>query len=748
MLAGKSTCKEKALLATRESEYFAAANTLIARWLLAACALSVVAASPAATAHPGPEKSVLILYSFSDRSVFDPLESLKSAVRSQVQAPVNFYVEYMETQRFEDPDYETSFSQTLRHAHAGEKLDLVVVVAFPALRFAVLHRDAIFPGVPIVFSSVHEGGIRGRKMWPGVTGVTVPVDVGGTLALALRMHPNMKTVAVVTGTSEFERYWLGVVHSELRRYEGKLNVIDLVGLPANQLLERASALPPNTFVLYQTSPRDSIQPVIGAYDALAIISRRLPTYSIFSYCLDHGCIGGSYSAAGDQSRRTAKLAARILSGEEPENIPVAHGSAGPVRVDWRQLRKWKLPEAALPAGSVVLYREPTAWQRHKGLIAAIILGIAAQTFWMIALLWQRARARRALATLSESEERFQRMADTAPALIWMSDKCGRITYLNEKRLDFTSGTPKAGLGDAWTQYIHPDDLQNVHRANSRALGCREGFSKEYRLRRRDGVYRWMLDIASPRTSGDGSFVGFIGSAIDVTEQKLAKEALERVSGRLIEAQEKERSRIARELHDDICQRLALLSLELEQAIEGSETAQNDSRWPAIRRQCSEIASDVQALSHELHSSKLDYLGLAAAVRSFCGEFSKQHGVVVDFKVGEMPKHLSREVSLCLFRIAQEALHNGLKHSGVYEFTVRLSGTPDHVNLEIRDSGIGFDLDQVIKGNGLGLVSMQERIHVVSGSISIDSKPNRGTRVIASVPLNTNTAALAAGTGAA
>jgi signal transduction histidine kinase len=94
------------------------------------------------------------------------------------------------------------------------------------------------------------------------------------------------------------------------------------------------------------------------------------------------------------------------------------------------------------------------------------------------------------------------------------------------------------------------------------------------------------------------------------------------------------------------------------------------------------------------------------------------------------------------------LHNGLKHSGVYEFTVRLSGTPDHVNLEIRDSGIGFDLDQVIKGNGLGLVSMQERIHVVSGSISIDSKPNRGTRVIASVPLNTNTAALAAGTGAA
>lgn len=135
-------------------------------------------------------------------------------------------------------------------------------------------------------------------------------------------------------------------------------------------------------------------------------------------------------------------------------------------------------------------------------------------------------------------------------------------------------------------------------------------------------------MASPRVNGDGSFSGFIGSAIDVTDQKLAQEALEKGSGQLIEAQEKERSRIARDLHDDICQRLALLSMELEQAnrtLNGSPTVTNE-RLEEIQRHCSQIADDVQALSHQLHSSKLDYLGIVAAIRGFCKEFAKQHQV--------------------------------------------------------------------------------------------------------------------------
>ncbi len=157
------------------------------------------------------------------------------------------------------------------------------------------------------------------------------------------------------------------------------------------------------------------------------------------------------------------------------------------------------------------------------------------------------------------------MADTTPSLVWMCNPQGKVTYLNERRIAFTGSDSNAGYGDSWTTYVHPDDLRNLQDRMSQGLKNQQAFSREYRLRRSDGVYRWMFDVTSPRVNGDGSFGGFIGSAIDVTDQKLAQQALEKLSGQLIEAQEKERARIARDLHDDICQRLALLSMEIVQA---------------------------------------------------------------------------------------------------------------------------------------------------------------------------------------
>jgi PAS domain S-box-containing protein len=204
--------------------------------------------------------------------------------------------------------------------------------------------------------------------------------------------------------------------------------------------------------------------------------------------------------------------------------------------------------------------------------------------------------------------------------------------MNERRIAFTGPDPKAGYSDTWAAYVHPDDLKNVSDTVSEALKSHQPFSREYRLRRGDGAYRWIFDVASPRVNGDGSFGGFIGSAIDTTDQKLAQQALEKVSGQLIEAQEKERSRIARDLHDDICQRLALLSMELAQTNRSSSGSSETLKKSLadIQKHCSEIAGDVQSLSHQLHSSKLDYLGIVTAIRGFCVEFSKQHQVDIEF----------------------------------------------------------------------------------------------------------------------
>jgi PAS domain S-box-containing protein len=673
------------------------------------------------------------LYSFTDRKVQDELEILKSTMRSHVGTPVDFHVEYLGSARFDAPGYEKGVIESLASVYGGKKIDLVIADYYPALRFAVDHRQELFPGAPIVFSSVPPKRLEGQKPWPGVTGITMNVDLQGTIDLALRLQPDTKNAAVVVGTAETDRYWGAAIDQDLRRHQPSLNVIDFLGLPPDRLLKQVSALPPHTVVFFQAIPEEEAQPVIGTYEIVSTIAQQFPTYCFVNRCLGHGAIGGSYPNPVEQEIDGGELAARVLLGEAPENIPVVHGPPARVHVDWRQLRRWNIPESALPPGAGVSYRQPTLWERYGKYVGAVILLILVQAMLIIGLLWQRARNRKADLRLRESEKRFRLMADTTPALIWMCDEEGTVTYLNDRRIDFTGRDLAAGFGDLWSAYIHPDDVQSVQAANRRALEKQQGYSKEYRLRRRDGVYRWMLDVAAPRVNGDGSFAGFVGSAADITDQKLAQEALEKIGGKLIEAQEEERSRIARELHDDICQRLALLSMELEQASRGSNSGRSP-KLEEIRRHCAEIAGDVQALSHKLHSSKLEYLGLAAAIRSFCREFSQQHDVSVEFADENVPNFLPRDISLSLFRVTQEGLQNALKHSGVGQFSVSLRGSANEIQLGVSDHGAGFDVEAAKLDRGLGLVSMQERAHLVHGTFTIESSQNGGTRILVRVPL--------------
>ena len=340
--------------------------------------------------------------------------------------------------------------------------------------------------------------------------------------------------------------------------------------------------------------------------------------------------------------------------------------------------------------------------------------------------------------LLESETRFRVMSDTAPAFIWTSDREGKLTYLNKRALNFTGAKAEESNGDGWYNYIHLDDLTEFLQAKDRALQVRERFVSEYRVRRSDGVYRWMFDVGNPRFDVEGFFVGFIGSAVDTTDQKLAREALEKVGGQLIAAQEKERSHIARELHDDICQRLAMLSLRIEKVTKSWSLGQMPAgdQLEQIWQQCSNLTGDVQALSHELHPSVLDNLGLVTAIKSFCREFSEQSGATVHFSHSDIPDSLTREVSLSFFRVVQEALHNAAKYSGVKQFEVNLQGKSGGMELEIVDRGMGFDIENSKNIEGLGLVSMRERILMLNGKISIESKPNAGTTIRAYVPLTT------------
>ena len=219
-------------------------------------------------------------------------------------------------------------------------------------------------------------------------------------------------------------------------------------------------------------------------------------------------------------------------------------------------------------------------------------------------------------------------------------------------------------------------------------------------------------------------------------RKMAEEALTSVNRRLIDAEERERARIARDLHDDIGQRVALLHVKFEQLRTDlpNWTVAALAMMDELLKQLEEVSTDIQDLVHDLHSPKLEYLGLVKTMESFCKEFGHQQKVEIDFRSHDLRSPVPIDVSLSLFRVLQEALHNSVKHSGVRQFEVELFEEADAVHLIVRDLGFGFNPEAAIKGRGLGLVSMQERMKLVKGEFSIDSQLKRGTTIHASVLL--------------
>jgi len=333
--------------------------------------------------------------------------------------------------------------------------------------------------------------------------------------------------------------------------------------------------------------------------------------------------------------------------------------------------------------------------------------------------------------LRESEQRFRLMANHAPVMIWMSGVDKRPEYFNQTWLDFTGRSLETELNAGLREITHPDDFERCRKDYYEAFDSRRPFTKECRVRRHDGEYRWLLDTGIPRVLSDGSFAGFIGCCIDITDHKRAEEVLSNVSRQLIGAQEQERARIGRELHDDISQRLALFSAGLEQLRENPSGVAK--YLPELIDAVNQLSTDVQSLSHDLHAAKLEYLGALAGMKSWVRETAERRKIKIDF-MSNLRSSLPIELGLVLFRVLQEALSNSIKYSETKRVEVRLSEHSTGFQFSVRDFGKGFDVESALQGNGLGLTTMRERVRLVNGTFSIESTPMGGTTIEVCVPL--------------
>ena len=345
--------------------------------------------------------------------------------------------------------------------------------------------------------------------------------------------------------------------------------------------------------------------------------------------------------------------------------------------------------------------------------------------------------RRAERVLRESEDRFRTMADGAPVMMWMSGVDKLCTDFNRGWLTFTGRSIDQELGNGWAEGVHPDDLQRCIAIYAEAFEKRQPFSMEYRLRRYDGEYHWINDSGSPRSLPDGTFAGYIGCCVDIHDRKAAEFERLEFARRLMSAQEAERTRVARELHDGIGQEIALLGIQMQRAA-ASIALEPGLTNAAIQKLCTKLTAiglHVSRLSHQLHSSELEYLGLSVAIIKLCREFSDQYSLKVTCGCSSIPAKLDNEIALTFFRVVQESLHNIARHSSASEVHVEVTAASGYLTLIVRDNGGGFDVQESKAAAGLGLVSMRERFHLIGGEFAIDSAPGAGTRIWARTRLN-------------
>lgn len=335
------------------------------------------------------------------------------------------------------------------------------------------------------------------------------------------------------------------------------------------------------------------------------------------------------------------------------------------------------------------------------------------------------------------------LLDNAPDVIVRVDRQGRYTYVNATTARVAGIPSEAFLGKTPRELGLPQDLCELFEKVFHGVlgtGCPDIF--EFRYPGPGGETLWEERV-HPEFGADGSVQSVLSIARDITAKKRLEEVSEAahrqirdLAASLLKAQEDERRRIARELHDDLCQKVAGLGIEASILAKPSDKLPDALAKKILQlgRNINSLADEVHRASRLLHPAILEDLGLAAALREECSSLTARSGISVEFRTERVPRALPNDIALCLFRVAQESLRNIERHSGARQARVYLRRSKGSITLSIHDGGSGFDAGAARQDGGLGLISMQERARLVNGKLSVEAKPGRGTRIGLQVPL--------------
>ncbi len=552
---------------------------------------------------------VLIINSFSREN--SPYEVFAAQFRRdlahRLQTPVAFFDTSLDGARFDPARDSDAFVEFLRARFGTDTPDLVVPIGPPATRFYGLNRGRLFPGTPMMLAVPEERVMRGIELGPRDAGTVISLDVSRLFGHILQVLPATTTIAVVSGNSPIERFWVNVARQETQALSERVRIDYLNKLSIGEIEKHVASLPANSAILFVQMYVDGAGVSQDHDVALARIRAAAvaPIFGLFGSQFGKGIVGGPLMSEMAAASTTAEMARAVLTGEGAKPTVVRLELAAPT-YDWRELKRWHIRDSDLPEGNTVLLRQPTLWDEYRWAILAGAAALLLQSALLVALVVQRSRRRRA-----ENEAQH-------------------------------------------------------------------------------------------------------------------------LSGRILTAHEDERCKLARELHDDLSPRLARLAIDaarLQPMTSGPDTGEG----AAMHQELSRLSEDVHGLAYRLHPTALEDLGLGDALRSECERVGRSHGLPVDQQIEALPAGIAPAVTVCLFRVAQEALRNIVRHAGARAARVSLAPRDGGLQLLVTDDGGGFE-QRMGHGAGLGIASMRERVREVGGKFSIRSEPGAGTTVRAWAPL--------------
>lgn len=754
--------------------------------------------SAPAVPGPGPEsrqtgRRVLLLY--AEPRLIPSLVAIdtrfRSVLESRSPASITFYTEYLDMSLFEGTAPQPELRELLRRKYATRPIDLIVAASSRALRVALHNRADLFSGAPVVFVAVDPKAAADLRLDADVTGTWLHMGWTETLALARRLQPETRRVVVIGGVSPTDRVWLDQARAQLGAEPSPIETTYVTDRSFDDVLKGVAALPAGTVVLVAAFLRDTAGRDFVPADAIRRIAAAasVPVYALSDTNVGSGIVGGQVVSFEAQGQVAAELALRVLAGERP--APTAAATTVPM-VDARQLARWRLDARRLPAGTVVRFREPSLWEQHRGYVLGALGALLLQGGLIGGLLVQRAQRRRARQDLAE-RLRFEtllsdlaaRFATSSPARTAETIQRGLQLIGEGLGVDWVTirtlepGADEARLAQLWTRQGVPARPAAIREAQTPWIFAQLRQGHVVSLRRPDDLPAEAgTDRTTLREIGPGSMVVVplgAGGAVPgclavgtvreasgwsdpltarlrllaevfahaVERQRSAVMAHERdaqiqdLAGRLMSAQEEERRRIARDLHDDVNQELAALSLALS-ALRGRLPSQ---AAPELRDEVARLqertitlAEGIRRLSHELHPGVLQHVGLAGALRGYCRDFARAQGIPVVFRAEGELGTVPADVGLCLYRVVQEALGNVAKHAAAREAHVTVERAGADIVLAVTDDGRGFDPTEARSRRGLGLLSLDERVRLVGGRLAVDTKPQHGTELRIVVPV--------------